>query len=143
MLVNAITGESRYFEAGEIPTWVDRVYTAELLIQQYDYYGRYVNGFINSIFGQRGVTQTTDGYNYIAINDDVYMYTGITSAGSDESNIGFILANQRTKQTTYYSIAGAEEYSAMYSAQGVCRIWATSRHSRCLISPRSRPTSWR
>ena len=140
VLVNAITGESRYFEAGEIPSWVDRVYTAELLIQQYDYYGRYVNGFINSIFGQRGVTQTTDGYNYIAINDDVYMYTGITSAGSDESNIGFILANQRTKQTTYYSIAGAEEYSAMYSAQGVVQDLGYKSTFPLLLNISSQPT---
>ena len=140
VLVNAITGESRYYRADEIPTWVDRVYTAELLIEQYDYYGRYINGYINSIFGQKGVTQTTDGYNYIAINDDVYMYTGITSAGSDESNIGFILANQRTKQTTYYSIAGAEEYSAMYSAQGVVQDLGYKATFPLLLNISSQPT---
>ena len=77
----------------------------------------YHNGFINSMFGQRDVTVTTDGYNYIAIGDDVYMYTGVTSVTSDESNIGFILSNQRTKESRFYSIAGAEEYSAMASAQ--------------------------
>ena len=58
----------------------------------------YVNGFINSIFGQKDVTVTTQGYNYIALNDDVYLYTGITSVGGDQSNIGFILSNQRTKE---------------------------------------------
>jgi hypothetical protein len=97
---------------------VDRVYSADIIIDQYDYYGQYHNGFFNSIFGQRDVTVTTDGYNYIAIGDDVYMYTGVTSVVSDESNIGFILSNQRTKETHFYSIAGAEEYSAMASAQG-------------------------
>lgn len=116
VLVNAITGESEYYE--EPPAWVDHVYSAELIIQQYDYYGMYHNGFINSIFGQRDVTVTTDGYNYIAVGDDVYLYTGITSVVSDESNIGFILSNQRTKQTSFYSVAGAEEYSAMDSAEG-------------------------
>jgi len=115
VLVNAITGESRYYE--QVPSWVDRVYSADIIIQQYDYYGMYHNGFINSMFGQRDVTITTDGYNYIAIGDDVYMYTGVTSVTSDESNIGFILSNQRTKETHFYSIAGAEEYSAMDSAQ--------------------------
>ena len=96
---------------------MDRLYSADLIIQQYDYYGRYHNGFLNSVFGQREVTVTTDGYNYIAIDDDVYMYTGVTSVTADESNIGFILSNQRTKETKFYSIAGAEEYSAMDSAQ--------------------------
>lgn len=115
VLVNAISGESTYYE--EVPSWVDRLYSANIIIQQYDYYGQYHNGFINSVLGQRDVTVTTDGYNYIAIADDVYMYTGITSVTSDESNIGFILSNQRTKETRFYSIAGAEEYSAKHSAE--------------------------
>ena len=116
MLVNAITGESEYYE--EPPAWVDHVYSAELIIEQYDYYGQYHNGFWNSIFGQRDVTVTTDGYNYLAEGDDVYLYTGVTSVGGDESNIGFLLSNQRTKETKYYPCAGATEYSAMDSAEG-------------------------
>ena len=118
VLVDAVSGECTYYEVDDVPQWVDHVYTANLIIQQYDYHGTYVNGFLNSLFGQRDVTVTTDGYNYIAIGDDVYMYTGITSVVSDESNIGFILSNQRTKETHFYSVAGAEEYSAMDSAQG-------------------------
>ena len=118
VLVNAVTGDTSYYEVGDIPTWVDHVYNADLIISQYDDHGTYINGFINSLFGQRDVTVTTDGYNYIALNDDVYMYTGITSVVSDESNIGFILSNQRTKETRFYSVAGAEEYSAMDSARG-------------------------
>lgn len=117
VLVDAVTGECEYFE--EVPKWVDRVYPADLICEQYNYHGAYINGFINSIFGQKGVTSTTAGYNYIAIDDDVYMYTGITSVGSDQSNIGFILSNQRTKETKFYPIAGATEHSAMASAQGV------------------------
>ena len=115
VLVNAITGESTYYE--EVPAWVDRLYSANIILRQYDYYGRYHNGFLNSLLGQRDVTVTTAGYNYIALDDDVYMYTGVTSVTADESNIGFILSNQRTKDTKFYSIAGAEEYSAMDSAQ--------------------------
>ena len=118
VLVNAVTGEHSYYDVADVPEWVDHVFTAELIIRQYDYHGRYINGWLNSMFGQRNVTETTDGYNYIAIGDDVYMYTGITSVVSDESNIGFILSNQRTKETRFYSVAGAEEYSAMDSAQG-------------------------
>ena len=118
VLVNAVTGECAYYDVENVPEWVDHVFTAGLIIQQYDYHGTYINGFFNSLFGQRDVTETTDGYNYIAIGDDVYMYTGITSVVSDESNIGFILSNQRTKETRFYSVAGAEEFSAMDSAEG-------------------------
>jgi len=116
VLVNAVTGECAYHE--EVPSWVDNLYNAELIMEQYDYYGMYHNGFLNSIFGQREVTVTTDGYNYIAMGDDVYVYTGVTSTGGDQSNVGFILTNQRTKETRYYSSAGATEYSAMDSANG-------------------------
>ena len=97
---------------------MDNLYSAELIIQQYDYYGMYHNGFFNSIFGQKDVTVTTDGYNYIAMGDDVYVYTGVTSTGGDQSNIGFILTNQRTKETRFYRSAGATELSAMASANG-------------------------
>ena len=119
VLLNACTGEHTYYEIQDIPTWVDRVYSASLITQQYDYHGVYNQGFINSLIGQKNVTVTTDGFNYVAMDDDVYMYTGITSVNSDKSNIGFLLSNQRTKKTTYYSAPGAIESSAMDSAQGV------------------------
>ena len=138
VLVNAATGECTYFE--EVPTWVDRVYTADLIIKQYDYFGRYQNGFFNSIFGQRDVTVTTDGYNYIAIDDDVYMYTGITSVNSDQSNIGFILTNQRTKETKFYPVAGAAEYSAMDSAQGAVQHLNYVSTFPLLLNISSQPT---
>lgn len=138
VLVNAITGESQYYT--DIPTWVDGVYSAEIIMNQYDYYGTYQGGFINSLFGQKNVTVTTEGYNYIAANDDVYVYTGVTSAGSDESNIGFILTNQRTKQTTFYSIAGAEEFSAMNSAEGVVQHLNYSATFPLLLNISNQPT---
>jgi hypothetical protein len=117
VLVNAITGECAYYE--QVPDWVDNLYPADLIVQQYDYYGMYHNGFLNSLFGQRDVTVTTDDYNYIAMGDDVWVYTGVTSIGGDQSNIGFILTNQRTKESHFYSCAGATEHSAMDSAEGM------------------------
>ena len=119
VLCNAITGESTYCDIAEVPSWVDNVYTPALIMEQYDYYGTLVNGFINSILGQRDVTVTTEGYNYIALNDDVYVYTGVTSANADQSNLGFLLSNQRTKETRFYDAPGATEEAARVSAQGV------------------------
>jgi len=116
--VNAITGELAEYSIEEVPSWIDKVFSAELLISLYDYHGTLKHGFINSIFGQKDSLQTTDGYNYIAMEDDVWVYTGVTSVGADESNVGFVVMNQRTAQTRFYSVAGAEEYSAMASAEG-------------------------
>ena len=117
VLVDAVTGESQYYE--EVPTWVDTLYVPELIMEQYDYHGTLVHGFLNSIFGQRDVTKTTAGYNYIAMNDDVYVYTGVTSANADQSNLGFLLCNMRTKETHFYTAPGATEEAAKLSAMGV------------------------
>ncbi|HJB56849.1 MAG TPA: CvpA family protein [Candidatus Flavonifractor intestinipullorum] len=119
VLCNAITGECQYYDIADVPTWVDNVYTPDLIMEQYNYHGTLVNGFLNSIFGQRDVTVVTDGSNYIALNDDVYMYTGVTSINSDQSNLGFLGGNQRTKETKFYSAPGATEAAAQASAQGV------------------------
>lgn len=118
IMLNASTGEHQKLKVEDVPTWVDRVFEPDVVIKQVNYNGKYQSGYWNSIFGQKGVLATTEGYNYLAINDDVYLYTGITSVVRDESNIGFILVNLRTKETTFYGISSAEEYSAMDSAQG-------------------------
>ena len=110
IIFDPITGESKRYSNKKIPTWVDIAHSASLIIEQVDDWGTYKNGFWNSIFGQKNVVNTTTGYNYLAMNDDIYLYTGITSVVSDESNLGFILTNMRTSKTTYYSVPGAEEY---------------------------------
>ena len=138
VLCNAITGESQYYD--EVPSWVDNLYTPALIMQQYDYYGTLVNGFINSIFGQKDVTVTTEGYNYIAINDDVYVYTGVTSANSDQSNLGFLLSNQRTKETIFYDAPGATEAAAQASAEGVVQDLGYTATFPLLINVAGQPT---
>lgn len=140
VLVNAVTGESIYYPVSEIPSWVDRVYNAGLIIEQYDYYGTLVHGFWNSVFAQKDCRVTTDGYNYMAQGDDVYMYTGVTSVAADQSNIGFILSNQRTKETKFYAVAGAEEYSAMASAQGQVQEMRYNATFPLLLNVANEPT---
>ncbi len=118
ILCDAVTGELTDYKFSEIPQWIDTVFDASMIIEQADNWGSLKNGFMNSIFAQKNVVVTTEGYNYLAFNDDVWLYTGITSVVQDESNIGFILVNMRTKEARTYSINGAEEYSAMNSAEG-------------------------
>ena len=63
------------------------------------------------------------------MNDDVYLYTGITSVSNDESILGFVMVNLRTKETHYYSAPGAKEYSAMASAEGLVQDKEYEHHS--------------
>ena len=118
VLCNAITGETTDYSIEDAPEWIDRAYSADLLVELYDYYGTLKHGFFNSILGQKDCLNTTDGYNYLAIDDDVWVYTGVTSITGDQSNVGFVLMNQRTMETKFYEVEGATEASAMSSAEG-------------------------
>ena len=140
IIMDPITGESKKYEMGNVPTWVDVAYSADLIIEQLNNWGTYKNGFWNSIFGQKGVVSTTEGYNYLAMNDDIYLYTGITSVVSDESNLGFVLSNMRTGETKYYKVPGAEEYSAMHSAEGQVQDMGYSSTFPLLINLNNKPT---
>ena len=115
--------ENNYYTIDELKSdpalqWIDRIYSADLLVEQYNYYGKYRNGFWNSLLGQKNVIKTTSGYNFIAKDDDVWMYTGITSVTSDQSITGFALVNQRTKEAKFYSVTGGTENSAQLAAEG-------------------------
>lgn len=140
VVVNAITGEHIKYDFDEIPEWIDNVYGSSLLLEQYDSYGMYQKGFFNSLVGQKGVKKTTEGYNYIPQGDDNWIYTGVTSVGKDESNIGFVLMNKRTKETHSYSISGAEEFSAMESAQGAVQHLGYRSTFPLLLKIENQPT---
>ncbi len=118
IITNGNTGESTKYALGTVPNWVDRVFPSDLIIQQLDYRGMYTDGFINSVFGQRNVTKTTFGYNYIPMDNDIYLFTGVTSVRSDSSNLGFYFVNLRTKESKFFSIPSADESSAMKTSEG-------------------------
>ncbi len=145
VLVDATTGESQYFDIETAKSdaklqWIDRIYSSKLISQQYDYFGQYKNGFFNSILGQKDVKITTQGSNYIALNDDVYMYTGVTSVTADDSIIGFILSNQRTKETKFFKQSGATEYSAQQSAEGKVQQYGYKATFPLLMNIGNEPT---
>ena len=146
VLCNASTGECQDVAIDEVPQWVDRAYPSDLLIQQYNWYGSLHNGWLNSWLGQQGVVQTTPGqsgelgYNYIAKDDDVWVYTGVTSATADNAIVGFVLVNQRTAEAHYYSVAGATEDSAMSSAEGQVQNLRYSATFPLLLNINGQPT---
>jgi hypothetical protein len=146
ILCDAVTGACQDLSIEECPTWVDRAYPSDLLIEQYNWWGAYQKGWLNSWLGQDAVVQTTPGanglpgYNYIAKDDDVWIYTGVTSAVSDNSIVGFVLINQRTAESHYYAIAGATEDSAMHSAEGQVQHLGYSATFPLLLNINAQPT---
>ncbi|MGX8680080.1 MAG: hypothetical protein ACSW8B_01690, partial [bacterium] len=118
VLFDPITGHSTKYRLDDLPKWVDRVYPEKLIMQEVDDNGSLQSGFLNSIFGQKNVMITSDGYNYLEKDGDIWIYSGITSANSDASNLGFVLSNLRTHETLRFACSGANEYAAMSSAEG-------------------------
>lgn len=118
IICDPIDGECQYYAIGDCPSWVDSVYDGHLLTKKYNWHGMLSGGYINSIIGQKGCKQATDDFGYKIIGDDVWVYTGVTSANGDQSNIGFVIMNQRTSEARYYQVSGAEEHSAMSAAEG-------------------------
>ncbi len=112
-------GSSKIMATDQTPSWIDVVFTGDLACQKYNWYGTLAGGFINSIIGNVGCTQSTDDFGYIVLGDDVWYFTGVTSlVSNDKSNIGFILSNARTGEYKFYPVIGAEEHSAMSAAEG-------------------------
>ncbi len=139
-ITNPCTGEIQYYKVSEVPSWVDIVFDGNYISKKYDDYGEFKQGYWNSIFGQQGCTVVTDDFGYKVIGEDVYIYTGVTSKASDESNVGFILVNGRTMETKYYSVVGAEEYSAMGAAEGEVQQYGYKGSFPSLINVEGQPT---
>ena len=145
IITDALNGESKYYSIDTVRTdkklnWIDVVYNENLIIQQYNYHGKLANGFWNSIIFQNGVNIASSGNGNIALDDDVWVYTGVTSIESDTSNFGFVLCNQRTKETRYYKNGGAMEYSAVESAKDAVQNYGYNAIFPILLDIEDQPT---
>ena len=145
IITDALTGESNYYNIETIRTdstlnWIDVVYNQNLLVEQYNYHGKLSNGFWNSIIFQNDVNVASQGNGVIAMDDDVWVYTGVTSSEADASNFGFILCNQRTKELRYYQKGGAMESSAQESAADAVQNYGYRAIFPILLDIEGQPT---
>ena len=146
VLVDATTGQCTYHTIDEVKNsaslrWIDRVYADDLILEQFNYYGKYRKGFWNSILGQTDCITSTNGSNYIALEDDVWLYTGVTSMTSDSSIVGFVLINQRTKEARYYgNLQGGTENQGQESAKGLAQAEGYAATFPLLLNIGGEPT---
>lgn len=154
IVLDPVSGETVRYDAADIPKWIDVVFSGDLICEQYNWYGMYQNGYMNSLFTKEGCKQVTtysseddtsderpvSDYGYIAKDGDIWIYTGVTSVNGDSSNIGFLLANERTGESRYYAIAGADEKSAMAAAEGEVQEKGYQASFPSLINVEGNPT---
>lgn len=154
IVLDPVSGEIVKYDVADIPRWIDVVFHGDLICEQYNWYGMYQNGFMNSLFAKKGCKQVTtysseddssdetpvSDYGYVAKDGDIWIYTGVTSVNGDSSNIGFLLANERTGESRYYAIAGADEKSAMAAAEGEVQEKGYQASFPSLINVEGNPT---
>lgn len=117
VIVDAQTGAMTDYKIADAPKWVDRVQPIDFIEEQLNDWGEYVHGYWN--FSNANKLQITEGLTLIyGENNKSYWYTGLTSVGKDESAVGFVLVDTRTKETTFYKQSGATEIAAQGSAEG-------------------------
>ncbi|MFV8362024.1 hypothetical protein ACNQGO_01410 [Flavobacterium sp. ZT3P35] len=117
LVVDAQSGAMRSYTIAKTPKWVDRIQPLEFIEDQLNDWGEYVHGYWN--FSNADKLQITEGLTLVYGKDSKsYWYTGLTSVGKDESAVGFVLVDTRTKETTFYKQGGATEFAAQSSAQG-------------------------
>jgi len=117
IVVDAQSGAMNEYAIAATPKWVDRIQPLEFIEDQLNDWGEYVHGYWN--FSNADKLQITEGLTLVYGKDDKsYWYTGLTSVGKDESAVGFVLVDTRTKETTFYKQGGATEFAAQSSAQG-------------------------
>ncbi len=140
IIFDPVTGSSEKYALGEIPSWVDRVYPEDLVEDELNDYGAFQKGYWNSVFGQEGVIKTSRGYNYLSKDGDIWLYTGMTSVSSDDSNVGFMLVDLRTHEAQFISSSGASEYAAMASAEGEVLNYGYTATFPVLVNINDSPT---
>lgn len=117
VVLDAQSGAIKSYSIDNTPAWIDRIQPIEFIEQQLNDWGEYVNGYWN--FSNANKLEITEGLTLVYGHDNrSYWYTGLTSVGKDESAVGFVLVDTRTKQTTFYKQSGATEYAAQSSAKG-------------------------
>ncbi|WP_428224351.1 hypothetical protein [Flavobacterium sp.] len=117
LVVDVTTGTMKEYSIKSAPLWVDRIQPIDFIEEQLNDWGEFIHGYWN--FSNTDKLQITEEMTLVyGKNNKSYWYTGLTSVGKDESAVGFVLVDTRTKEATFYKQSGATEFAAQSSAQG-------------------------
>lgn len=126
VVVDAKTGATKKYALDQVPAFIDGAVSPEAVSLQNSYFGNYIHGFWNSMFGKSDVKLPSDEgteANVSPVFDakgDMYYFTDFTSPKEGvDSMLGYALTNARTGKATYYT--GNLEASYMDS-QGALQI---------------------
>lgn len=117
LILNPENGEIKEYTTSNVPKWVDRIYTPEILVDQVDWWGEYVHGYWN--FAHKDIMIPSGEMVMVYGKEGHCMwYQGMTSKGLDNATVGFLLIDSKDKKVNFYKRVGATETAAMQSAEG-------------------------
>jgi hypothetical protein len=126
VVVDPKNGQTKDYRLKDVPSFIDGAVSPETVSLQNSYFGNYVHGFLNSLFGKKDVKLPSDEGTEANVspifdeNGDMYYFTDFTSPKEGvDSMLGYSLTNARTGKATYYT--GNLEESYMDS-QGALQI---------------------
>lgn len=159
VIMNAHTGECTEYFPEDLPEWVDHAYSLNYLMRLAKYYYSYQNGYWNTWFANNNVKDLSYSYRGSNVNDDdeedenpfagynsiltaegVQFFTCVVSVNTDESALGFILANSKTGKITYYDCVGAEESSAQLQAESLYQNFGYTSSYPLMVTVEGEPT---
>lgn len=132
LVVDPKTGDIDRYDLGdkELPEWLQRAVDETVIEEQANNALTYKNGFWNTLFTKKEVFQLSDGYNYFIKDGNTWYVSCITSPNNnDQTSVGFIIVNLKTKESVRYSNPGITEMRAREIAQGDERVKAQNLDS--------------
>lgn len=138
VVMDCATGESHRYSISDLPDWVDRVQPEDFIMTQLNHKGEYVHGYLN--FSDKDKFRTSPGETILYNDDSCYLFTGLTSVGSDQSSIGFVLVDMVTKEPKLYRISGATEEAAQQSAEGKVQQFGYTAAFPLIVNMNGKPT---
>ena len=91
--LNARSGKINQYNLNNLPSWIDKAYPKDLIDEYIRYYGKYKNGFLNSLFTKKNIATPTLFQNreiYLienTTNKNLNWYTGMTSINSNDNSL--------------------------------------------------------
>ncbi len=115
--VDPMSGISRMYSIKDAPLWTERIQPADFIHDQINDWGNLVHGWLNPAKADK--LSVIDDYSLVLGSDQrLYLYFGLTSHGKENSTVGFVMVDTRTKKAHWFKQAGATESAAQQSALG-------------------------
>ncbi|API91339.1 hypothetical protein J32TS6_33620 [Virgibacillus pantothenticus] len=125
-VVDPVTGDVKLYKSDQAPEFIEGSISSEMASEENEYFGKYVHGWLNSIFGKKDVKIPNESGTETSVtplfdeNGAMYYFTDMSSPKENiDSALGYTLINARTGKLTYYN---GEQNNGIMDSKGAKEI---------------------